>query len=103
MTLEKLSKRSASLRSILWVLIFLLKMFSYGIISLHKFLASYFGKGALQRQKKSEQAQRKVIKHRASQKFLKACVVYNLTPKFIKFKLYRPDLQFAKKVGKFSK
>ena len=34
---------------------------------------------------------------------MKACVVYNLTPKFIRFKLYGPDFQFAKRVSKFRK
>ena len=103
MTLEKLSKRSASIISISLALIFMLKMFSSRIFSLPKFLASHFRKGTLQRLRKLKQVQRKVIKHRASLKFLKACVVYNLTPKFIRFKLYRPDLQFAKRVGKFRK
>ena len=98
MTLEKLSKRCASFRSISLALIFMLKMFSSLIFSLPKFLAIHFGKGTLQRLRKLEQVQRKIIKHRASLKFLKARVVYNLTPKFISFKLYQPDLQFAKRV-----
>ena len=104
MTTEKLSKRSASTTSLLLALIFMLKIFSSRIFSLPQFRWSHFGKRTLQRQMKLEQMQRNVIKHRASLKFLKAGrVVYYLTPKFIRFKLYRPDLQFAKRFGKFRK
>ena len=49
MTLKKLSKCSASIRTISLALIFMFKMFSSQIFTLPRYLASHFGKGTLQR------------------------------------------------------
>ena len=54
-----------------------------------KFLASHYGVRVRNILRELETAQKKTLKREADIEFLRKCLLYRLTPKFVRFKLYR--------------
>jgi len=64
-------------------------------------IGDHFGSEAKVLLRKVELAQRKAVRHQAAVDFLTKCVAYNLSPRFLQFKLYRSNLQDARCVHFF--
>ena len=84
-------------------LIFLIKLSAKPIFSAPKFLSSHYGKATLVTLRSLERAKRNVIKWGADIAFLKKCVLYNLTPVFLKFKLFKNAAQNIRKTRSYRK
>ena len=56
-----------------------------------KFLASHYGEKVRNVLRKVETVQRKILKREADIQFLQKCLMYHLTPKFVRFKLHKEE------------
>ena len=81
-------------------LFFLLKLSSH-IFCIPKYIGNRYGNECLRQLRKLEQLKGKIGSNQAAISFLKACVLYNLCSKFLRFKLGKLKLQGAKQAERF--
>ena len=84
-------------------LVFLTKLFLSSRFSAPKYIASHYGHQALMTLRKLEQNSRTIAKRRADIIFLKKCVLYNLIPKFLRFKLYKNSVKKYRRTQPYRK
>ena len=77
--------------------IFMIKILaSSQIYRLPKFFSSHYGSLPKKQLRKLEELQKKEVRHNLAIWFLEKCSLYNLQPKFPKFRLYKPNLTNSK-------
>jgi len=81
--------------------IFMIRLFNTSAFRLPKLISGHFGSEAKVLLRKVELAQHKAVQHQAAVEFLTKCATYNLSPRFLQFKLYRSNLQDARCVHFF--
>ena len=81
--------------------IFIIRLFSTSVFRVPKLIGGHFGSEAKVLLRKVELAQRKAVRHQAAVDFLTKCVTYNLSPRFLQFKLHRSNLQEVRCVHSF--
>ena len=83
-------------------LIFIIKTFS-SKFNAPKFISSHYGCQCLSVLRRLERACRAKTKRKADVNFLQKCVIYNLTPKFLRFKLYKKSIQEIRNTRSYRK
>jgi len=86
-------KSAIKLFSIILTVAFMIKIFtSSQVYCLPKFINSHYGSIPKQLLHKLEELEKKKVRHSITISFLEKCSLYNLEPKFFKFRLYKPSL-----------
>ena len=84
-------------------LLFLVKLFLKTNFYAPKFISSHFGTESLYALRRLEKTCKNKLKRKADISFLEKCVLYHLTPKFIRFKLYNTKAQNQRRTVSYRK
>ena len=84
-------------------LLFLMKLFLKTNFYAPKFIASHFGTESLYALRRLEKTCKNKLKRKADKSFLEKCILYHLTPKFIRFKLYTTKAQNQRRTVSYRK
>ena len=82
-------------------IVFLTKLNKSAVASTPKFLESHYGTASKKQLRSLQNLVCKVARQEASIEFITTCIIYNLTPSFLRFKLYKADRQDLRKTYSF--
>ena len=88
---------------VILAVIFAIKLFAKSKFHAPKFISSHYGPQALTVLRRLEKAHRGVAKRQADIDFLTKCLLYNIVPKFLRFKLYKSAVQCHRKTRTYRK
>ena len=84
-----------SFKSLVFVLIFILNLLKTRSTNFIEHVRNCYGGDGIRLYRKLCDASRKVTKTKLDIEFLQKCKIYNICPKFLKFKLYKKSLNSA--------
>ena len=91
-----------SIFSCILAVLFVMKLLTNSqLYRLSKFIGSHYGNIPLKLLRHLEAMQKKEVRHIEAIKFQEKCSIYNLRPKFLKFRLYKSKLTDTKEACRF--
>ena len=87
--------------SIIVAVLFVIKIYSNYVHSFPNYIGSHYGKEKKKLLRRVEDAKRKVIRHKEAIKLIRKCLLHNLNPKFVRFKLCRDSASRSKAAVNF--